>query len=162
GSKTITATIDGQPLASVAPTVTVTAVNANLAAKYRTLGRAAVQLGPSLTGDLATLYGGGVYQQFQNGALFYSPATSAPVIDNVPASAYFAAANQKDAGGNVIQKLLGLPTSDDKSTSLAGMNVVSFQGGKIFESATSGAYLLYGAIASEYAITANQKDTFGH
>src|SRR5713101_3422781 len=71
-------------------------------AKYLALGGAHGFLGKALTGELATPYGGGRYEQFENGAIFWSAKTGAHDIYGPIESEFFATANEKDANGTVV------------------------------------------------------------
>ncbi len=160
GTVTIMVTINGQPLASAVPALTVTKVNTGISRELKKLGTGVSQLGAALTGDLPAL-NGAVEQQYQNATIIYAASTGAHVLDSATASVYLASATQLDAKGNTVAKDLGLPTSNDSSTTLAGVTVVNFQGGKIYADAATGAHVLYGAIATEYAATARLKTTDG-
>ena len=84
-----------------------------ITAKYQALGGAQGILGPAVTGELATPYGGGLYQEYQNGAIFWSANTGAHDIYGPIESKFFATANETDAYGNVVEQILGLPTNDE-------------------------------------------------
>ena len=111
----------------------------------------------ALTGDIPTAVGAGLEQVFQNGTVIYSAATGVHEIDNVVATEYAATASETNPVGQSVEKVLGLPTSNELNTSMTGVDVVNFQGGKIYASSATGAHVLYGAIATEYAATALQK-----
>jgi hypothetical protein len=125
--------------------------------KYTALGGAQGLLGPAVSGELPTPYGGGLYQEYQNGAIFWSASTGAHDIYGPIASKFFETANETDAYGNVVEGILGLPTNDETSLSgVLGALTATFQGGYIDWSAATGAHTIYGAIGAEYAYTANE------
>jgi LGFP repeat len=75
---------------------------------------------------------------------------------------YNATVNETDAADRNVRQLLGSPTSAAQAVSgVSGATVVSFQGGSIYSSATTGSHVLYGAIATEYAATASLTDAYG-
>jgi hypothetical protein len=130
--------------------------------KYLSLGGAGGVMGKSISGEMATPYGGGLYEKFQNGAIFYSPSTGAHDVFLATENEYFATAFEKDAGGIVVEKLLGLPTTDQVNDPyVLGACMTTFQGGKIYWSPWTGAHDVYGLIGAEYAATAFQKDAGG-
>src|SRR5260370_278207 len=120
-------------------------------AKYLALGGAQGFLGQALTGELATPYGGGRYEQFENGAIFWSAKTGAHDIYGPIASEFFATGNEKDPHGTVVEKMLGPPTRDETGVSgVAGARMNSFQGGNIYWSPSTGAHVVYGDIGTKY------------
>lgn len=128
--------------------------------KYSALGGAQGILGPALTRELPTAYGGGLYQQYRNGAIFWSAGTGAHDLYGPIASKFFATANERDGYGEVVEQILGLPTNDETSlTGVSGALTATFQGGYIDWSAATGAHTIYGAIGAEYAATANENST---
>ena len=82
-------------------------------AKYYSLGGAGGFLGLPVTPEQATGYDGGIYEVFQGGAIYYSQSTGAHETHGLIWAEYQATAHEKDAYGNVVQKLIGLPTSDE-------------------------------------------------
>ena len=104
-----------------------------------------------MTGEVATPYGGGLYQQYQNGDIFYSKATGAHDIFGPVASEFWKTGSEKDAFGTVVEKILELPTSDEPGKpGVAGPLTATFQGGVIDWSAATGAHVVYGAIGAKY------------
>jgi hypothetical protein len=148
----------GVVLTSKSPTPAELAITA----KYDALGGAAGALGAGTAAVLATPSGGGYFESFQNGMLFWSPSKGIHELDSAAASEYAATASETNPVGETIAKVLGLPTSNDISTSMPGVDVVNFVGGKIYDSSTTGAHVLYGAMATEYAATAREKDAAGN
>src|SRR5262249_7246915 len=99
---------------------------------------------------------------FSGGDIYWSPATGAHVLYGAIVGEYQATANEKDAYGNVVQGLIGLPTSDEMNVpGVKGGRMNTFQGGSIYWSAGTGAHVVYGAIGGEYQATAGEKDAYG-
>jgi uncharacterized protein with LGFP repeats len=118
-------------------------------AKYQSLGGAGGVLGASTSAEMATPYGGGRYETFKNGAIYYSAGTGAHDIYGLAAIEYLATAGEKDAYGTVVQKVLGLPTGDEGN--VPGGLGATFQGGAIYTPTKGYAHVVYGAIAAKYA-----------
>jgi uncharacterized protein with LGFP repeats len=127
-------------------------------AKYQSLGGRNGYLGPALSGEMPTPYGGGVYEEFAGGDIFYSPATGAHVFSGFSVSEWERTANERGGNGQVVQQILGLPTADEApAPKVQGAYVTPFQGGAIYYSTvTNQAHVVYGAIGAEYAATAHE------
>jgi uncharacterized protein with LGFP repeats len=120
--------------------------------KYQDLGGAQGFLGKPTSGEMPTPYGGGLYETFQGGTIYYSAKTGTHVIYGAIGAEYAATANEHDANGTVVQKDLGLPTSDEKDVpGLPGARMNTFPGGAIYWSPTTNAHVIYGAIGDKYA-----------
>ena len=64
---------------------------------------------------------------------------------------YAATANETDAYGTVVQRLLGLPTSGEMNVpGVPGARMETFQGGAIYWSPSTGAHVVYGGIGAKY------------
>ena len=50
---------------------------------------------------------------FQGGTIYWSPATGGHVVYGGIGAEYAATANERDAYGTVVQRILGIPTSDE-------------------------------------------------
>jgi uncharacterized protein with LGFP repeats len=125
-------------------------------AKYQSLGGRNGYLGPALSPEMLTPYGGGIYEQFAGGDIFYSPATGAHVFSGFSVGEWELTAGERGGNGEIVQQILGLPTTDEvRVSSIPGAFVTHFQGGAIYYSSVTGhAHVLYGAIGAEYAATA--------
>jgi uncharacterized protein with LGFP repeats len=120
-------------------------------AKYLALGGPQGFLGQPLTGEMATPYGGGLFEEFQGGAIFWSSRTGAHEIHGAIESEFFSTAYEQDAYGAAVQQILGLPTSDEMDVSgVSGARMNTFEGGNIYWSWTTGAHVVYGGIGAKY------------
>jgi len=88
---------------------------------------------------------------FHGGTIYWSQRTGAHVLYGPILAEYLDTASETDANGTIVQKLLGLPTSDEMNVPgvlNAGMN--TFQGGTIYLLPDNSAHVLYGPIAAKY------------
>jgi uncharacterized protein with LGFP repeats len=132
-------------------------------AKYQSLGGAGGILGKPTSGEQATTYGGGIYERFQNGAIYWSLGTGAHDIYGPVATEYDVTAGETDSNGVVVQQVLGLPIGDEAPLSgVPGATSASFQAGFIDWSQATKAHVVYGAIKDEYTFTAQEGDANGH
>jgi hypothetical protein len=120
--------------------------------EYNALGGAQGLLGKPASIELATRDGSGFYRTYQNGAIYWSYATGAHYLEGPIWAEYQATAQERDYYGNVVQNLVGLPTSDEMSVSgVPGARMNTFQHGAIYWSPdTGGAHVVYGAIGAKY------------
>jgi uncharacterized protein with LGFP repeats len=128
-------------------------------AKYQSLQGV---LGPAVSPEMPTPYGGGIYQEFVGGDIFYSPATGAHYVGGDSVGEWELTAGEHGANGVVVQKILGLPTTDEAATpGIQGAFVTHFQGGAIYFSnqlhSELDSFAVYGAIGAEYAATAFER-----
>ncbi len=106
---------------------------------------------------------GGLVVPFQNGKIYWSSATGAHALYGSIGAEYVTTVRATDAYGTIVQRIIGLPTSDEADVpNVPGGRVVAFAGGSIYWSAGTGAHVLYGAIGAEYAATAQETDANGH
>ncbi|MCT3016549.1 hypothetical protein EFN04_08470, partial [Propionibacterium freudenreichii] len=108
---------------------------------YNQLGGANGVLGAATSSETA-LSGGGAWQQFANGRIYWSQATGAHAIKGGIGDVYFA------MGGTALTDI-GLPTGDERDLG-NGMWVQQFQNGRIFWSPTTGAHIVHGGINDTY------------
>ncbi len=100
-------------------------------------------------------------QTFQGGTIYSSSGGAHPVFGAIGAD-YAATAVERDAFGNHVQKLLGMPTGDETDVlGVPGARMQTFQGGTIYYSPTAGTHVIIGAIAGEYDYTRFEGDLFG-
>jgi uncharacterized protein with LGFP repeats len=93
-------------------------------------------------------------ETYQGGTIYWSAASGPAVVYGAIGGEYGVTASEKDAYGTVVQKVLGLPTSDETNVpGVAGAREQTFQGGTIYWSAAPGvgAHAVYGAIGAKYA-----------
>src|SRR5262249_53226213 len=119
-------------------------------------------LGAATSKELPTPYGGGTYQLFKGGAIFYSPTTGAHDLYGAVQARFFATKNELDGRGVGGQEVVGLPTRDQGAWSMpTGAPTATFQFGTIDYTPATGAHVFYRAIADEYAHTASETDGYG-
>ncbi|MBP1135132.1 subtilisin family serine protease [Arthrobacter sp. PvP023] len=100
-------------------------------------------LGYPTTDEVRGLRDGGVYQSFQDGTIYWSPATGAHINAGGIRAVY---ASQGWENG-----FLGYPTTDEVRGLRDGGVYQSFQGGTIYWSPATGAQINRGAIRTAYA-----------
>ena len=71
--------------------------------KYQSLGGASGFLGKAVTGELPTPTGGGKYEQFQHGNIYWSASTGAHDVYGPILNEYLLTASEQDAYGNSVQ-----------------------------------------------------------
>jgi uncharacterized protein with LGFP repeats len=156
--------LENRQMMSATPALQIAAPMAvdPIQAKYAALGGSTGFLGAATSNELPTPYGGGLYQLFKGGSIFYSPSTGAHDLYGPVQTEFFATKNEVDARGVVAQRVIGLPTSDEAASSLAtGARTATFQFGTIDWTPATGAHVFYRAIADEYAHTASETDGYG-
>ena len=95
-------------------------------------------LGYPTTGEIALARGGGRYQAFQGGSIYWSPATGAHPVAGAIAGTW--AAHRWEAG------FLGYPTTGEIALTRGGGRYQVFQGGSVYWSPTTGAHAVSGAV----------------
>jgi hypothetical protein len=115
----------------------------SILAKWASLDWECGFLGLPTTDDAPTSCRGARYQFFEGGAVHASPATGAHVT--------MGAIRDKWASTGWECGPLGLPTSDEATTSCRGARYSFFQGGAIHWSAGTGAHVTTGAIRDKWA-----------
>src|SRR5438309_1512180 len=119
--------------------------------EYSAMGGQNGFVGYATTAEPVAPDGIGHYQYFQDGAIYWSPATGAHEIHG--------AIRNEWASIGWERSVLGYPTSDESYTTGGRYN--SFQGGFILWSPASGAHEVHGAILSEYAAIGWQNSPLG-
>src|SRR5262249_59830731 len=91
--------------------------------------------------------------RYANADIFDSPSTGVHAVHGAIRDEYNATASETDINGNVVQNLLGAPTSDETDVpGVPGARMNTFQGGAIYLSADNNeAHVVYGGIAAKYA-----------
>jgi uncharacterized protein with LGFP repeats len=118
---------------------------------YRALGGPTSPLGFPTSGELGAPGGGGRLNEFQVGAIYWSPATGPHEIRGPMLDKY------RSLGGPTSP--LGFPTSDVHP--VAGGIASSFQGGEIIFSGPTGAHEVHGAIGFVYWLTGSSGGFLG-
>src|SRR5450759_3910818 len=94
-------------------------------------------------GDRQYYPGGGISQQYQNGAIDYAPATGAHEVHGLIAAHY------AELGGPT--GLLGFPLTDETATPDGTGRYNHFTGGSIYWTPATGAHEVHGAIREQWA-----------
>ncbi|WP_345447773.1 hypothetical protein [Arthrobacter gyeryongensis] len=111
-------------------------------------------LGYPTTNEVVGLRGGGAYQSFEGGTIYWSPATGAQVNAGAIRSVYGAQGWENGS--------LGYPTTDEIGGLRDGGAYQSFQGGTIYWSPSTGAHVNTGAIRSTYAAQGWENGSLGY
>jgi len=97
--------------------------------------------------------GGGRYQLFQNGLMYYSAPTGVRILRGAIAKKYLA------LGGTT--GLLRRPLSDEEDASAPGSRQTEFQGGRVYWSQATGAHEVNGAILTRYIALGGTASSLG-
>ncbi|SDE27846.1 LGFP repeat-containing protein [Blastococcus fimeti] len=111
-------------------------------------------LGPALTPEACGLAGGGCYQVFRYGSIFWSPATGAHVVQGAIATRWTSLGAENGP--------LGYPVADPTCGLVGGGCAQSFQGGDVSWSATTGARVVSGAVATKWASWGRERGALGY
>lgn len=111
-------------------------------------------LGYPISDEIGGLKDGGIYQAYQNGAIFWSPATGAHAIT--------AAIHTKWRAQGAENGPLGYPTTDEVRGIRDGGTWQGFQGGAIMFSPASGAAISSGPIRDKWAATGFESGRLGY
>jgi uncharacterized protein with LGFP repeats len=130
-------------------------VYGDIAAKYNALGGPAGYGLPSSDEANVPDVPGVRVTYFQNdgpftAAIFWSPATGAHAVYGVIGAEYAATASERGYYGEVVQGILGAPTSDEMDAP-GGGRMNTFQGGVIYFSVGTGGHVVYGGIGALYS-----------
>jgi D-alanyl-D-alanine carboxypeptidase len=123
-------------------------------AAYATTGFERGGLGYPTSNETCGLVQGGCYQNFQGGAILWSPTTGARATGGEIRNAY--ATTGFERGG------LGYPTSNETCGLVQGGCYQNFQGGAILWSPTTGARVTGGEIRNAYAATGFETGRLGY
>jgi len=123
--------------------------------RYAQLGGATGSLGAFTSSVVCGLPGGGCYQPYKNGAIYWSPTTGARVVLNGPVRDKWGALGW-EAGG------LGYPTSDTVCGLAGGGCYGGFQGGSVYWTAATQAHVVSGAVRDEWATTGLEGGYLGY
>lgn len=115
--------------------------------RYSTMGLASNWLGVPSSNEIGIA--GGVYQQFQNGCIYWSQATGAWGLSGTILTTY-----NNEGGPNS----LGFPTSGAPS----GTNVYqNFQGGQVYLNSSNDIYIVHGGIYGHYSAIGAENSHLG-
>lgn len=110
-------------------------------------------LGYPLTGESCGLAGGCV-QRFEGGSIFYSPTSGAHATRGAIGNRYAAA--------GASQSMLGYPLTNEACGQPAGGCVQRFQGGSIYWSSTTGAWISGKGIDSKFVAAGGLRSSLGY
>ncbi len=116
--------------------------------------QAGASLGAALTPEACGLAGGGCYQVFRYGSIFWSPTTGAHVVQGAVATRWTSLGAENGA--------LGYPVGDPSCGLVAGGCAQSFQGGDVYWSAGTGARVVSGAVATKWASWGRERGALGY
>jgi hypothetical protein len=122
--------------------------------KYNELGGTSGALGHCTTDELGTSDGVGRYNHFENGSIYYTPATSAHEVRSSIRSKW------KSMGSE--QSALGYPTTDHLTTLDGVGRYTHFQGGSIFYSPSTGAHSVRAGFRSYWSSIGWERSTLGY
>ncbi|MGY1747096.1 hypothetical protein ACI781_16390 [Blastococcus sp. SYSU D00695] len=114
-----------------------------IAVRYQELGGATGRLGSAVEGEQCGLRGGGCFQHFQGGSVYWSPATGARVVSGPVRDRW--AAQGWEGGG------LGYPVTDTVCGLRDGGCFQHFQGGSVYWSPAAGARVVSGPVRDRWA-----------
>lgn len=120
---------------------------------WRAQGEAA-GLGLPSTAEVCGLTARGCYQYFANGAVFWSPKTAARVVQGVIYTRWKASGAQ--AG------VMGYPTTAKACGQAAGGCLQRFQGGTVYWSSATGAWISRGALGARYLRVGETRSSLGY
>ncbi|GAB3357539.1 N-acetylmuramoyl-L-alanine amidase [Modestobacter lapidis] len=121
--------------------------------KWASLGWENSWLGYPITDVAATPDGSGQFQHFQQGSLYWSPATGAHAVAG--------AVRDKWSTTGWEVGYLGYPTTDQTPIRGGGAQYAHFQGGSIYWSAATGAHVLGGAVYDRWAASGWENSRLG-
>ncbi|MBP2437567.1 hypothetical protein [Microbacterium amylolyticum] len=119
--------------------------------RYRALGSEWSSLGYPTRDTVCGLAGGGCYQQFQQGKLYWHDGREAVIVQGTASRAYQRIGNENGS--------LRLPLADAKS--LTGGAYQQFQGGKVYWRSGGTGYSVTGTFSRKYGSLGNENGTLG-
>jgi uncharacterized protein with LGFP repeats len=130
------------------------AVSGPVAAAYAASGNEGGTMGYPTTEVVCGLKDGGCGQTFENGRIFYSPATGARAVRGPIHTAWTAQGSELGP--------LGYPTGDQICGLANGGCKQTFQGGTLYSSPTTGTFPVSGTIATAWATTGSEGGALGY
>ena len=135
------------------PLVGVREIHGAILMKYLEMGRDTSALGLPTSDERPTAASGGRFQYFQNGAIYWSPATgTVPVFDTM-LDRYLAIGG---SGSN-----MGLPLGSERDGAVNGTKVQDFAGGQMYYSPATGGQEVYGGILQVYKSLGAERSWLG-
>ncbi|MGO4189237.1 hypothetical protein [Pseudarthrobacter sp. TAF60_1] len=125
-----------------------------ISAKYAQTGGPAGGMGSPTSDEIGGLKNGGAFQNYQGGAIIWSPATGARISRGAIRGAW--------ASQNFEYGPLGYPTSDEVGGLRAGGVFQNYEGGAILWSPASGAHISSGPIRDKYATLGFENSGLGY
>lgn len=125
-----------------------------VALAYRDAGGSGGSLGPALAPEACGLAGGGCYQAFRSGSIFWSPATGAHAVQGAVAGRWVSLGAENGA--------LGYPVGGQSCGLIAGGCAQPFQGGEVYWSAGTGAHVVTGAVATKWTAFGREGGALGY
>jgi L,D-peptidoglycan transpeptidase YkuD (ErfK/YbiS/YcfS/YnhG family) len=111
-------------------------------------------VGLPLAGEICGLKNRGCSQAFDRGTIFWSPQTAGQVIRGGIGGRWRAAGAQNG--------VLGYPTTSERCGQTAGGCSQGFQGGAIYWSPSTGAWIVRGGIGGRYSATGSTRSFLGY
>jgi thermolysin len=122
--------------------------------KWDALGAEAGFLGMPTTDELSTACGGGRFNHFQGGSIYWTPATGAHEVHG--------AIRSKWASLGWECSFLGFPLTDETTTPDGIGRFNHFQGGSIYWTPATGAHEVHGAIRDRWASLGWERSRLGY
>jgi uncharacterized protein with LGFP repeats len=129
-------------------------VHGSILGKYRDLGGPSSFLGAPMTNETPTPNGVGRFNDFQSGAIYWTPATGAHEVHGDILREY------RGLGGP--GSFLGSPLSDEMTLPDGVGRINYFQGGSIYWTPATGAHEVHGQIESAWASTGWELGPLGY
>lgn len=128
-------------------------VYGGILARYDAMGGDAGPLGLPTSGEVAGPVAGSRMTTFSNGAIYWSPTTGSVVVARSAIGDLYR--------NNALAGALGLPTASEQAGVSPGSRVQTFQKGRIYWSAATGAHEVYGGIFWLYNIAGGDSGALG-
>lgn len=123
-------------------------------AKWDSLGAETGFLGNPQTDELSTACGGGRFNHFDGGSIYWTPATGAHAVHG--------AIRSKWASLGWECSFLGFPLTDESTTPDGIGRYNHFQGGSIYWTPATGAHEVHGAIRNKWASLGWERSALGY
>jgi zinc D-Ala-D-Ala carboxypeptidase len=128
---------------TIVPSSTVPGTSGAIGAEYASLGGAKGALGVATIAMRCGLVRGGCYQNFKNGAIYWSPGSGAHAVSGSIQGRWGTLGWERG--------FLGYPTGDARCTLVSGGCYQNFQGGTMYYQRSVGSWPIKGAIGAKWA-----------